>query len=86
MPHPDPLSYFGAVTYLIAAIGAALFGDAGLVLDVLAGGGLGAIIGQLVILWRSRRGSRGRAAEIVAAWTAVCAVLALLLNVVAEVL
>jgi hypothetical protein len=49
---------------ILGAIGAAVFGDAGIVLDVLAGGGLGAIIGQAINAFGSPRAD-GRAAQIV---------------------
>lgn len=67
-------------------LGAALFGDAGMVVDVLAGGGLGAIAGQLVVVARAHLGVGGRSAEIVAAWTAFGAGIALVVHLAATVL
>lgn len=81
----DPSNLIAAgVVYAFGALSAAAFGNSELVVDLLAGGGLGAIVGQLVVLARARRGIRGRGAEIVAAWTAVGAAMTFVGYVVSE--
>lgn len=72
--------------YGLSAIGAALFGDSSVVVDVLAGGGLGALIAQVVILRRARQGVHGREAQIVAAWSAFLAALSLIAIAASELL
>jgi hypothetical protein len=72
--------------YLGGAIGAVAFGDASIVVNVLAGAGLGALVAQLVILRRARQGVRGREPQIVAAWSAFVAGLALIVTALVEVL
>lgn len=71
---------------LVGLFGVALFGDTGLVIDTLAGGGLGAIAGNLVVLRRRRARDRARAPEIVAAWTAGGAAFTFLIHLLVELL
>ena len=75
-----------AAAYALGAAGAATFGDASIVVNVLAGAGLGALVAQLVILRRARQGVRGREPQIVAAWSAVVAGLTLIVTVLVELL
>jgi hypothetical protein len=72
--------------YLGGAIGAVAFGDASIVVNVLAGAGLGALVAQLVILFRARQGVHGREPQIVAAWSAFVAGLTLIVTVLVELL
>ncbi len=72
----------GGAAYLAAALGATLFGDVSIIIDVLASSGLGTVAGHLIVLARARRGIVGREPQIVAAWTAFGAVVALGVHVV----
>lgn len=73
----------GGAACLAAVLGATLFGDVSIIIDVLASSGLGTIAGHLIVLARARRGIVGREPQIVAAWTAFGAVVALAVHVVA---
>lgn len=75
----------GGATYVAGAAIAAAWGESDLIVDLLAGGGIGAIVGQLVILRRARAGVRGRSSEIIAAWTAFGTGTTLVIYVISEV-
>ena len=82
----SPNLLLAAAAYALGAAGAATFGDASIVVNVLAGGGLGGLVAQLVILRRSRQGVHGREPQIVAAWSALGAAFTLVATAFVELL
>jgi hypothetical protein len=82
----SPIPLLAVLTYTLGALSAALFGDTDIIVDVLAGSGLGALFAQLVILRRVRRGVHGREPQIIAAWTAAAAFMTLAATLLVELL